>query len=477
MSPVRFRSLLQIFLIGVVLVSVPLLAGTVLTFVYIERLSDDSRSLVVRSLEIGRETEKLIDHIEELSRTAQQYVVVGDEELYNLYTQKHFRLIDTLEWLELLVDKQEAQQVLDDIRVVSEAAFRQIQSLSISPGAEISGDNFDRLVELSDNLRFFSSAAIRNQLDTAARRVETARLTLYWIWIVSSLFMIAFVALFAWVIAKPIRRLDAHIRRLGQGRFDTPIRIEGPADIAELGERLDWLRTRLGEVDLIKERFFREMSHQLKTPLASIREGTDLLRDDPRAMAGERGREVLDLVHNNSIELQRMLDNMLNFSAWRADPGRLYRDRFQLRPVLESVAQRFRASMMTRGLEIGVDCPESLTVEMDREKCRVILDNLISNAVKYSPDNGEITVTAGESRAGVSICVADQGPGVPPAERDRIFELFYLSDTPAGSQNRGTGIGLALVRAYVEAHGGTVTVESEQNSGAQFRVTIPQSQG
>lgn len=474
MSPLRFRSLLQIFLMGVVLISVPLLAGTVLTFVYIERLSNDSRSLVVRSLEIGRETEKLIGHIEELNRTAQQYVVVGDEELYNLYTQKHFRLIDTLEWLELLVDKQEAQQVLDDIKSVSESAFRQIQMVSRSPDTEISNENFERLVELSDNLRFFSNTAIRNQLDIAGQRVETARLTLYWIWGISSLFMIAFVIVFAWYIARPIRRIDSHIRRLGQGEFDESVKIEGPADIAELGARLDWLRTRLGEVDKIKERFFREMSHQLKTPLASIREGADLLMDESGRIELEREREVLDLVHNNSVELQRMLDNMLNFSAWRADPGNVYRDKFQIKPVVESVTHRFRVSLLSHNLKMRVECPEDLAVEMDRDKCRVILDNLISNAVKFSPENGEIAISIAREQAAVRMDVVDEGPGVPQEERERIFELFYLSDPPASSQSRGTGVGLALVRAYVEAHGGRVSVESNDGSGAQFRVTIPQ---
>jgi two-component system, NtrC family, sensor histidine kinase GlrK len=473
MMPFRFRSLSQVFLAGVVLISVPLLAGTILTFIYIERLSADSRSLVVRSLEIGRETEKLIVHIEELSRTAQQYMVVGEQELYDLYIRKHYRLIDTLEWLGLLVDEDEARQVLDDISSVSESAFRQMQTAAGNPGADINDGHFDQLVELSDRLRFFSSTAIRNQLDTAARRVETARLALYWTWGISSVFVAVFIVIVAWFISKPIRRMDWHIRRLGQGEFDEGVRIEGPADIVKLGERLDWLRTRLGEVDQIKERFFREMSHQLKTPLASIREGADLLMDESDRITPESRREVLGLLHSSSLELHRMLDNMLNFSAWRADPGRIYQENFRIRQLVDAVANRFRAMLLARNMTIRVECREDLVVSMDRDKCRVILDNLISNAVKFSPDYGEIVVSVDINGSTMELGVTDQGPGVPAEERDKIFELFYLGEAPGAGQSRGTGVGLALVRAYAEAHGGRVHIES-RGKGAKFRVTIPQ---
>ncbi|MGA8259675.1 MAG: HAMP domain-containing sensor histidine kinase [Arenicellales bacterium] len=474
MNPIRFRSLSQIFILGVVLICVPLLAGTVLTFVYIKHLSDDNRDMVVRSLEIGRETEKLVNYIEELNRTARQYMVVDNKELFDLYAQKHDRLIDTLEWLEVLVDQKDARALLESIRSISNAVFDQVKLKSTVPGSRIDTGSFAHLAELSDKFRFFSNAAIQHQLDVAARKVSTARAALYWIWGTSSLFVVAFVVIFAWFIARPIRRIDSRIRHLGQGNFEDSIKIHGPADISELGDRLDWLRMRLSEVDQIKERFFREMSHQLKTPLASIREGAGLLLDESGRMESTRQREVLDLVHNSSIELQRMLDNMLSFSAWRADPGKLYKERFRIGLVAAGVAQRFQVSLLTHNIRLGIDCPDELVVEMDREKCRIILDNLISNAVKFSPENGSVGVYISGGGAELLIIVCDEGPGVPESERDKIFDLFYLGESTFDSRHRGTGVGLSLVRAYVEAHGGGVSVESS-NYGAKFRVVIPQS--
>jgi len=456
------------------LICVPLFAGTVLTFIYIKRLSDDNRNLVVRSLEIGRETEKLIDHIEELNRTAQQYMVVGDDELFSLYTQKHSRLIDTLEWLEVLIDQKKARALLENIRTVSNSTFEQIKRKSRHPDTEIDTRRFEKLADLSDNLRFFSNTAIQKQLDTAAQRVKTARTALYWIWGTSSLFVIAFVVVFAWFIAKPIRRIDSRIRRLGQGDFDGSIRIHGPVDISELGDRLDWLGSRLSEADQIKERFFREMSHQLKTPLASIREGAGLLVDQGGRIDTMHQREVLEILHNNSIELQRMLDNMLNFSAWRADPGKLYRESFQIRQVADAVALRFRASLLSHNIQLRVDCREDMVVKMDRDKCRVVLDNLISNAVKFSPEGSCVEVNIVEKQNELLIVVTDQGPGVPEGEREKIFDLFYLSEQPGSGAYRGTGVGLSLVRAYAGAHGGRVDVETRPKGGARFSVVIPQ---
>lgn len=472
-SSFRFRTLTQIFALAAILISVPLLAGTVSAFFYIKGLSSDSRTLVVRSLEIGRESEKLVDHINELNRTAQQYIVVRDEELYKLYARKHQRLIEILDWLKLLVDKEEALHVLQDIRGVSNTAFERLQDFSESPEREIDAQVFDRLAGLSEDLRFFSDTAIRNQLDRAAQRVETARWVLYWVWGISSVLVVAFVVVLTWFIARPLRRMDSHIRRLGRGYFDDPIRVDGPADITELADRLDWLRIRLVEVDQIKEQFFREMSHQLKTPLASIREGADLLLEQPRDDNASRQSEVVELLHNNSVELQRMLDNMLNFSAWRAKPGHLHKERFRIKPLVESVVRRLQTRLLGHDIDVKMDCPDDLEVEMDREKCRVIFDNLLSNAVKYSPEQGVIFIRIASGRSAVRMEVSDQGPGVPFEYRDRIFELFSLGDGPASDGTRGSGIGLALVKAYVQAHGGDVSVDSSENNGARFRIAIP----
>lgn len=465
----------QIFTLGILLVSVPLLVGTVLTFIYIERLSDESHALVVRSMEIGRETERIVDHIEELNRAAQQYMVVKNEEIYSLYAQKHSRLIDMLGWLDLLVEAPETGQVIDDIHSVSISAFEEIKSVSGESDVELDESHFDELAELSESLSFFSNAAMRKKLNSAASRVDTARTVLYWTWGISLLFMLAFAAVFVWFIARPVRRMDEHIRRLGQGRFEEPVKIDGPADIAKLGIRLDWLRRRLSDVGRIKERFFREMSHQLKTPLASIREGTELLMGDGTELTLKDRREVLDLLYDNSVELQRMLENMLKFSAWRDNPENLYRERFYMEEMIENVASRFQSSILSRSLSVQVKCPHNLEVELDREKCRVIVDNLLSNAVKCSPAGGEIVISVCESGRFIYLDVVDQGSGIPEQDRNRVFELFYLGGEAEYGQSRGTGVGLALVKAYTEAHGGTVRVEPTQGKGAHIRVTFPQA--
>jgi two-component system sensor histidine kinase GlrK len=111
---------------------------------------------------------------------------------------------------------------------------------------------------------------------------------------------------------------------------------------------------------------------------------------------------------------------------------------------------------------------------MDRDKCRVVLDNLISNAVKFSPQGGVVEVNISEKKNELLIVVTDRGPGIPEGERERIFDLFYLSDQPGTGGYRGTGVGLSLVRAYAGAHGGRVDVETRPNGGARFSVVIPQ---
>jgi len=250
--------------------------------------------------------------------------------------------------------------------------------------------------------------------------------------------------------------------------------VRGPTDLQALGRQLEWLRIRLTEIAEERNRFLRHMSHELKTPLANIREGTELLLEGAVGSLGPEQREVAGILRDNSLRLQRLIENLLSYSEWQANRAALEVSEFRLQPLAKAAVDTYQLPINAHRLQLDFRV-DDITLVADRSKLRLILDNLISNAVKFTPDGGTITVRARrEDDAGNAVIdVADTGPGIPVEERGRIFEAFYQGATPQGGLVRGTGIGLSVVQEFVNAHGGTVELVDGEYPGAHFRVRLP----
>jgi two-component system sensor histidine kinase GlrK len=216
------------------------------------------------------------------------------------------------------------------------------------------------------------------------------------------------------------------------------------------------------------------MSHELKTPLANIREGTELLLEGAVGSLGAEQREVTGILRDNSLRLQRLIENLLSYSEWQARRSELELGEIRVLPLVKSAIETYQLPINAHGLRLDLQVPD-LTLTADREKLKLILDNLISNAVKFTPDGGTITLRAAYDDEGrhLLLDVADNGPGIPVDERPRIFEAFYQGATPQGGLVRGTGIGLSVVQEFVHAHGGSIEIVDGEFAGAHFRVCLP----
>ena len=276
------------------------------------------------------------------------------------------------------------------------------------------------------------------------------------------------------LIGRPIRQIDAAIHQLGQSGLSKPIVVKGPTDLEQLGRQLDWLRERLLELAQEKNRFLRHMSHELKTPLANIREGTELLLDGSVGDLEEPQREVTDILRTNGLKLQQLIENLLSFSAWQAKSEVLTLSEFPLRALVMGVAKEQRLALKSAGIKLRLEV-EDIVVSADRDKLPTVFDNLLSNAVKFAPRGGIVTIRARREPASFVIDFSDTGPGVPEEERMRIFEAFFQGRREQGGYVAGTGIGLSVVLECIQAHDGSISlVETGEFSGAHFRIEIPQ---
>jgi two-component system sensor histidine kinase GlrK len=273
------------------------------------------------------------------------------------------------------------------------------------------------------------------------------------------------------LIARPIAELDSAIRQLGGADFERPIRVSGPADLQSLGERLDWLRLRLTELEAQKNRFLRHLSHDLKTPLAALREGTELLNDQVAGPLAPPQRQVVAILRDNSVKLQRLIEDLLDYQRALHAASGLQVGSIAMEGLLRQSVRSQQLAAQGKSLRVQLDAP-GFTVWADAAKLRSVIDNLIGNAIKFTPAGGEVRVQARLSGSTATIDVVDSGPGVPPEEREAIFEAFFRGRAGAFGRAEGTGLGLAIAREFTEAHGGRIEVVPGSRGG-HFRVTLP----
>ncbi|MCZ8285558.1 MAG: HAMP domain-containing sensor histidine kinase, partial [Bacteroidia bacterium] len=254
----------------------------------------------------------------------------------------------------------------------------------------------------------------------------------------------------------PLKRLENAIVGLGENRLDKVIAIQGPADLALVGQRLNWLRLRLVELDADKSRFLRHISHELKTPLASLREGVSLLEDGVAGTLTNDQREIAQILKHNTGVLQGQIEDLLRFNTAAFEARQLRRQSVDLLQVLEEQVYAQRLQWRAKELSVTV-VGEPLVMEIDAEKIGTALANLLSNAIRYSPAKGLIRLELSHQRGFARIDIHDQGVGVAEGDRERIFEPFYRGERQPTDVVRGSGIGLSIVHEYIAAHGGSIS--------------------
>jgi two-component system sensor histidine kinase GlrK len=471
-STYRPRSVVQLLLVGFTLVVIPLSAGLLAAFYAIDHLGDRSSRAIYASAKGMLAGQALRGEVVQMERHARQYVVLGDRQFYELALERRdsfARNANTL--LEAEVPAVLREQVASLVEL-EQQIFARLEAYAFdSAEVQESLEQFSDMAGRAADLLHEFATAISDNVE--ALRESTTRLKTMLAWLASALILAA-VALAGWLsrlIARPIKRVETAIRRLGEGSTRRQIRIGGPRDLEEVGERLEWLRKRLVQAAHEKTRFLRHVSHELKTPLTAIREGTELLCDEVPGPLNPTQAEVATILRANSLYLQRLIEDLIAFSTEGRSSRALQLEPVPVPGVIERVLQDQHLAIRGRAIAVRCDLTE-LTMAGDADKLRQVLDNLVSNAVKHSPRGGTVIIRVQRQGDAVVIDVRDQGPGIARDEREHVFEAFYQGRAQADGPVSGTGLGLAIAREYVEAHRGTIEVV-ESTVGAHLRVRIP----
>jgi two-component system sensor histidine kinase GlrK len=471
----RPRSLNGLLLVGFGFVALPLLLAVIWALVNLDRVAAQSEQLVFAGVAATESNRRLREQLGSLERVALQYQVLRSPDSLQILKEDLAAMQEQLGEMAPLVTEAGATELAARIGSGAHAIVTTLSDPAVSDEqVEASIARFGDIWTNVDRLTGILSAFVETELSELQATARDAQRVSAWQVAALVPGTIALVLIFTFLVARPISQIDSAIHQLGESGFSKPIRIKGPTDLKRLGRQLDWLRVRLLELAQEKNKFLRHMSHELKTPLANIREGTELLLDGSVGELEEPQREVTDILRSNGMKLQQLIENLLSFSAWQTKSEVLTLSDFALRAQVIAVAKAQRLALKAAHIQLKLEV-EDIIVNADQDKIRTVIDNLLSNAVKFTPKGGVITIRASRAPTSFVLEFGDTGPGVPQEESPLIFDAFFQGRREQGGQVGGTGIGLSVVLECVQAHNGTVElVDSDEFPGAHFRIQIPQ---
>jgi two-component system sensor histidine kinase GlrK len=472
----RPKSIRRLLLVGFVLVVLPLMVALIHATYEVDKLVAQGQRALFATVRATQSSQLLLESITDMERNALQYKVLGDEALLDVYRENHQKFIDTARKLAALnlsdLQHERLQMMMRVDQEVSEVLElfphdAEETANAIAGFASLSRDARKMLV---DNRKLVERAV--RTMENKGTEVQRSLVVQAMALVPGALIM---AGIFTILITRPLRRMDKAIRRLGDGDFSKPAQIVGPRDLEQLGERLDWMRTRLLEVEQEKTRFLQHISHELKTPLTAIREGAELLGEEMVGHLNAQQAEIAAILRENTLQLQKLIENLLNFNVASSRAFTLHFEPVALRNLIYNVLTDHKVAVLARQIVLDVSL-QPVEIQGDRAKLCTVVDNLISNAIKFSPERGRLRVYL-ESRDGQAIIeVADSGPGIPEDERRRVFDAFYQGSKTANGHVRGTGLGLSIAREYAQAHGGYIEVIDGESDGACLRVVLPLEQ-
>ncbi len=286
------------------------------------------------------------------------------------------------------------------------------------------------------------------------------------------------------------RHKDGHYRYLESnavpilddaGRFrgyigsdrDVTERIEGEAERERLLEREREQNERLRELDRLKDNFVASVSHELRTPLTSIRGYLELVREGEVGELNPEQDAFLGVVDRNADRLLRVVTDLLFVAQVDAQKVALELEQLPLAELAHQAVEAARPAAEARSVALELFGGQPLVIRGDRARLGQALDNLVSNALKFTPPGGRVEVRLREDGGRALVEVTDTGIGIAAHEQERLFERFFRTTSANEHAIQGTGLGLWIAKAIVDAHGGAISVESEEGVGSTFRFSLP----
>jgi signal transduction histidine kinase len=269
-------------------------------------------------------------------------------------------------------------------------------------------------------------------------------------------------------ILSPLKKLNRATERIAHGDLPDAVRLRSRDELGQLGQSFDQMIENLRHSETLRQMMTADIAHELRTPVTIIQGTLEALIDG----VYEPSAETIAPIYEETLHLGRLIDDLRDLALAEAGELRLERESVDLEGLIRQVADA-AASSSDEAPSLQIDAQAGIpSIEGDPKRLRQVLANLLGNAFRHTPSDGQVHIDARRSQEGVEFSVSDTGPGIVQEDLPHLFERFYRGD-PARSRGGGTGLGLAIVKQWVEAHGGTIRAENIPGSGARFTVWLP----
>jgi two-component system sensor histidine kinase GlrK len=469
----RPRSVLQLVFFGFFAALAPLVVAIMFTVQTLDELTSNSRRSTRLVVETSRLGQSIQGNLLELERRAGQYFALADPELAILFEKERDSLTHDLRTLQTLLptDSPDVEGLLESLgRLTLTTAEEAVANDDVQSPAERLKQTFALIDEQGAGVQTWLQASVNRLVKETSNEADDLidQLELQLGLLASA--TLALLLLFAYWINRPVRDLTQEIHALATEGLSHSIEITGPQEMRELGTKLEWLRQQLQETEAQKQQFLRHMSHELKTPLASLREGADLLSEQVAGHLSRQQQEIVEIVRQNGIELQRLIENLIDYN--QVPRQELNIETFALEALVEELLAHYRLSLDNRALTLELKgSVDEWTA--DRYKLRTAMDNLLSNAVNYTPEGGRIEVVWRTGDDNLTIEVANSGKPIPKEDAERVFEPFVQSAAKRTGPIKGSGIGLSVARECMEVQGGSLSLAPHPQLPVCFRLVCP----
>jgi two-component system sensor histidine kinase GlrK len=453
----QLRSLKQWVFIAFFLVNVPIGFMLYKSSMVLENQLQQSYRLAQISLELSQQNNSLERLAEDIVRAATQFRILKKPEIQERLTEQVERFNNHLSIQMFITEQNQKQQKFQDL-------FAAIQK-----------DPFDETInELPQLTRELAEESFNKAGIELANLQEQARITRENLWLQTAFLAVAtflFMLFFSSAITRPITKLTSRIEAIGRRENLPKNPISGPKEIVQLNNQLLWLDQHLLQLERLKREFIQHISHELKTPLTTLREGADLLAEEVPGTLNERQHHVVSLLQSSSINLQKLIEQLLDYNKLQQSHT-LKIQHVDIRSIIMKAISPLQLLICEKSITLTLP-KTSLVVQLDPDMLHRVLGNLVSNAIYYTDKDGHVTIDAYASEKQLIIDVENNGSEISATDAENIFEPFYQGKKKRTGPLKGSGIGLSIAMEASKAMHGELNLRTNREGEIVFRLELP----